>query len=111
MSLDLYLTVGACSHCGRSGEPVWDRNITYNLSTMWRAAGVPFSDEGIEGKRAADVLPALEASLVELRAKPVVYRAMNPANGWGVYEELVDLVGSMLDAARKHPESIVGTWR
>ena len=110
MSLDVYLTVGACSHCGRSGEQVWDRNITYNLSAMWRAAGVPF-DRGVEGKRAADVLPALEASLVELRANPVAYRVMNASNGWGVYEDLVGVVESMLDAARQHPEAIVGTWR
>lgn len=110
MSLDIYLKAKACEHCGRGDETVWQRNITYNLSTMWHLAGVPF-DRGIEGMPAKELEPALRRSLEMLRAEPDEYRRLNPANGWGSYEGLVEAVESMLYAVGAYPDAIVETWR
>jgi hypothetical protein len=111
MSLDIYLRVPPCGHCGRGDEEeVWQASPTYNLSPMWHSAGVPF-ERGVEGKTAAEILPRLASSLAELQANPEKYRAMNPPNGWGTYEQLIDVVSGMIKAARAHPLAVVGAWR
>lgn len=111
MSLGIYLHLPACAHCGRGDEQVFERSPTYNLGPMWRAAGLPFSDESIEGKAIADLLPVLEAGLANLRADPARFRAMNPPNGWGSYEGLCDVVERMIAAGQEHPTAVVRTWR
>ncbi len=39
MSLDFYLQDNYCGHCGR-GDEVFHRNITHNLGSMAKAAGI-----------------------------------------------------------------------
>lgn len=52
---------------------------------------------GAEGARfLADIVEALEAN-------PDRYRAMNPANGWGDYDSLVEKLRSMRDAVPEFP--------
>lgn len=110
MSLGIWLKIPACEHCGNDAHEVWGRSPTYNLYPMWKEAGCPF-EEGIEGKLGIELVPALEASLANLKADPSKFKAMNPANGWGNYEELVDVVETMIEAAKKYPKAKVGTWR
>jgi hypothetical protein len=110
VSLDISLTVGACEHCGRGGDEMWEGNITYNLSEMWRAAGLPYSED-IEGKPAREMLPRLETGLAALRAEPARFEAMNPPNKWGSYAGLLDFTTRLIDAAREYPEAIVTASR
>ena len=110
MSLGIYFNAPTCEHCKRGGDAVWSRSPTYNLREMWTSAGLPF-DEEIGGKRVAELLPKLEAGLAELLRDPTKYRAMNPPNGWGTYEGLVEVVESAIEAAKQYPDAIVSTWR
>lgn len=110
MSLGIWFKSVACEHCGRGDGDIWGRSPTYNLREMWEAAGVPFH-HGIEGQTAGSILPALEASLAELKSHPAKYTAMNPPNGWGTYDDLIEVVESAVEAARKHPNAIIRTWR
>lgn len=111
MSLGIYFDLPPCPHCkGTGGGTIWERSPTYNLSDMWEAAGVPF-DDGIEGQTAGSILPRLEASLAELKAHPAKYKAMNPPNGWGDYEGLVEVVESAILAAKQFPDAVISTWR
>lgn len=111
MSLDLSYDLDVCQHCGRHAERVFDKNITYNLGPMWRAAGLPFSDESIEGKPARDMLEPMRDGLVALLAEPEKFRAMNPSNGWGSYEGLVRFVEAAIAAADEYPDAIVRASR
>lgn len=110
MSLDIWFERLPCEHCKRGGETVWERSPTYNLANMWRAAGLPFSDD-IENKPAGELIPALERGIAALRADPAKFRAMEPANKWGTHEDLLEVAESCLAAAREYPTAIVTTWR
>lgn len=110
MALHIWFDNPPCVTCGHGGS-VWERNPTYNLGPMWQEAGLPFSDESIEGKPCFEMLPALEAGLAVLKAEPARFRKLNPPNGWGDYEGLVEVVESAIAAARKYPNAIVRCGR
>lgn len=93
---------------------VFDRNITHNLGKMANKAGIYYAmwrpDE--KGwKTAKDVLTTLEIGLVELQANPDKYKKLNPENGWGSYDDLVDFVEVYVDACRKYPEAVIEVSR
>lgn len=111
MSLDIYIVPNPCPHCKRGDESI-DVNITYNLSAMWRAAGLPFSErEAFDDKPLADSMPAIRAGLAALLTDPPKFRAMSPPNGWGTYEGLIKAVRRVIAAGEDHPNALVRTWR
>lgn len=111
MSLGIKLKLGTCSCSNRSAETVCAVDITYNLAEMWRAAGLPFSDENIEGMTGKDMGEALEEGLALLQADPERYKAFNPSNGWGTYEGLCDAVKQLLDACKQYPTATISCSR
>lgn len=76
---------------------------------MWRAAGLPF-DDNIGGKCVTEILPCLEAGLAELKRDPEKYRAMNSPDGWGTFEDLVEVTESAIAAAKQFPNATISTW-
>lgn len=93
---------------------VYSRNITHNLGTMAGAAGIYKAlwrpdENGIT--HAGQLVPLLEAGLTILRAEPDRFRALNPANGWGDYDGLLDFVEDYLSACRAHPDATVSVSR
>jgi hypothetical protein len=72
----------------------WRANSTHNLGPMGRAAGYP-------GHALMDGAPVTEAGGVfrkvaeALRSDPERFRAMNPENGWGTYEGLVEVMDTL----------------
>lgn len=93
---------------------VFDRNITHNLGKMADKAGIYYAmwrpDEK-NWKLAKDILTTLEIGLVELQANPAKYKKLNPENGWGSYEGLVDFVEEYVNACRKYPEAVIEVSR
>ena len=81
-------------------------NLTYNLSPMLWAAGMPAWREFI-GMRAGDAGPIWQAVADELRRDPDKYKAMNPANGWGDYEGAVKVISALAAACARHPSARV----
>lgn len=113
MSLDIRLIANVCPTCKR-GEVVYESNITHNLGAMAKAAGiydVLWRPEENWIKRAADMIPALEAGIEAMVADPARFRALNPPNGWGKYEGLLDLAVGVLCVAREWPEARVEASR
>lgn len=84
-------------------------NLTYNLSPMLWAAGMPAWKEFI-GKRAGDAGPIWQQVADELRRDPDKYRLLNPANGWGDYDQAVDVISRLALACRAHPDATVAGW-
>jgi hypothetical protein len=95
-------------------ETVFSANITHNLGKMADAAALQdalWEPETIPAVRAEDLIPALEAGLRRLQDSPHFFRKLNPANGWGNYEGLVEFVESYLAACRKWPHAEIRVSR
>lgn len=85
-------------------------NITHNLNNMAKAAGlyeVLWRPEEIGISTASQIIAPLEKGISELVANPDKYRAFNPSNGYGSYEDFVRFCRSVLDNCRKHPDAVI----
>lgn len=108
MSYDVWLEMDTG---GKEKAVAWDEgwNFTSNVSGMWRAAGTDLAEH--HGKRAADVIPELEAAIATLEADPERFKAMDSPNRWGTYESLVPALKRLLEGYREHPAATVAVWR
>lgn len=107
MSLDVYLTVS------RPTEVYW-RNITHNLNRMAAAAGVYthlWRPDELGIKQAGELIVPLREGLERLRSDPEKFKALNPENGWGSYEGLVNFVEEYLAACEETPDAEVRASR
>jgi hypothetical protein len=87
---------------------VFDHNITHNLGRMADEAGVYYAlwrPAEIGAKTAKDISPLLADGLNNLKANPDRFKKLNPQNGWGSYEGLVECVEQYLEACQAHPEA------
>lgn len=120
MSLDVYLKSNeeqthtcSCSKCGHEHivseyETLFDYNITHNLNKMAEAAGIYYHlwhPEKLGLNSAHQLIGPLESGLRKLKESPEIFKAYNPANGWGTYENLVDFVTKYLAACKAHPNA------
>jgi hypothetical protein len=103
-----------CPHCGgavghQTAGTIYTWDPTYNYGPMFRAAcGTDDGVRGWNGKTVAEVLPMLEAMYEALVADPRKFRALEPANKWGTYEELIPcLRDNVLPAFRGAPPDAV----
>lgn len=107
MSLDIYLEEV------RPTDVYW-ANITHNLNTMAREAGLYkalWRPEDIPINKAGDLVPLLEEGLERLKADPTRFRKFNAENGWGVYENLVEFVEKYLRACKENPSATIRVSR
>jgi len=106
MSLDVQLIV----ETEATKEVVFDRNITHNLATMAKEAGLYealWRPEEIKAQKASHLTPFLQKGLAELEDNRVKYEAFNPPNGWGNYDHLVDLAKDYLQHCRMFPDATI----
>jgi len=59
--------------------------------------------DGASGADGAELLDRIVNCLMEA---PEMFREMNPPNGWGDYDSLLDVLSVMRDAGRAHPTAI-----
>lgn len=103
MSLDVSLTA-----------ELFSGNITHNLSTMAKAAGLYralWRPDEIPASSAGDLIIPLDRGLSVLLSNPKEFQKLNPSNGWGDYEGLVRFVTEYLEACRKFPHAMVSACR
>lgn len=106
MSLDVLLSAMVKSN-------VFSGNITHNLGNMADAAGIYealWHPERIDIKTASQLIDPLKAGLDLLKSDPEKYKKLNPENGWGNYEGLVDFVERYLAACLEYPDAEIETW-
>lgn len=109
MSLDVYLELPPT-------EPVevYRANITHNLNTMAKAAGlyeVLWRPDELGFTRAYELIPLLTEGLAQLVARPEYFKTFNPKNGWGEYEGLCGFVEEYLRECRNYPHARVTVSR
>lgn len=93
---------------------VFEANITHNLASMAAAAGIYkhlWRPEELGITKAGELTAGLEEGLQRLLAEPDKYKAFNPSNGWGTYENLVFFVCNYINACRKNPDADVEVSR
>ncbi len=106
MSLDVYLEVG--------GQTAYEANITHNVNRMAEAVGCYqelWRPDEIGIERASQLIEPLKAGLIALVSDPLRFEALNPENGWGSYDGLVQFVTAYLKACIQHPDATVRVSR
>ena len=86
----------------------FEENVTYNLGTMMRRAGLhPKVLSGLTVKQAQPVFEQAEKLLSD---NPAYFQQFNPENGWGNYEGLMKLVRGMLAYMEQCPDNYIVRW-
>jgi hypothetical protein len=80
---------------------------TYNLSPMWRKAGVYQTSHDLDGRNAGQLAPILTAGLIDALRHRKEYEELNPSNGWGDYEGFVEILLRFTQLAWEHPTGTV----
>ena len=107
MSLDFSLR-------DKDGVTLYSRNITHNLGTMAKEAGIyeclwrP-EEHGIT--RACNVIAPLAAGVALLATEKARFEAFNSPNGWGMWEHFLPFCCDVLQACRDHPDALVDARR
>lgn len=107
MSLDVYLEAVRVT-------TIYERNITHNLNSMAEEAGIYkhlWRPEEIGITEAKQLIDPLRAGLKRLTDDPERFKKLNPENGWGDYDGLVDFVTEYLAACEKNPDAEVRVSR
>jgi hypothetical protein len=81
---------------------------TYNLSPMWRLAGV-FEDgsHDLDGMLAADLADRAARGLLRAVRYPTMFEEVNPSNGWGDFDGFVEILTRTAIRCAENPTGIV----
>jgi hypothetical protein len=112
MSLDVYLSIK--SNTLEIERELFSANITHNLNQMASMAGIYYylwRPEELAATKASDLIVPLTLGLARLRNNPKYYKTLNPENGWGNYEILVEFVSLYLSACKENPDADVSVSR
>jgi len=107
MSLDIYLRKMVLCN-------VYSSNITHNLGKMAEAAELYqhlWRPEELGVKTAGELIQPLTDGLARLKAGPDQFKKLNPENGWGDYDGLVEFVEGYLSACIEMPDAHVEACR
>jgi hypothetical protein len=89
-------------------EP-FDGNLTYNLGTMMRRAGI--HPEVMDGLTANVAQPVVGNAIAVLEANPEYFEQFNAPNGWGNFGGLVEWLTGLYHYLEQCPDDYVVSWR
>lgn len=101
MSYDIWIS---CAHCDSELEP--STNYTHNVGPMLHDAGIDWNGK-MNNLPVSEALPILEAGISKLESNPEYYRSMNPENGWGSYDGMMEWLAVIRKQMKAHPEGVV----
>lgn len=107
MSLDVCLTE-------LKPVEVFEANITHNLATMARAAGIYkhlWRPEELGILAARELIEPLRHGIEFMKADPEWFERFNSENGWGTYENFLPWVERYLAACERSPDARVSVSR
>jgi hypothetical protein len=113
MSLDVYLKMPACPHCGHSSEG-WSANITHNLTAMADEAGIykeVWRPEEVGITKASQLIEPLRKGIGLMKADRARFELHNSPNGWGLYENFLPWLEEYLKACEDNPDAEVEVSR
>lgn len=81
---------------------------TYNLTPLWREAGIFSASRDLDGRPVGPLAPILTAGLIDALRHRTKYEALNPKNGcWGDYDGFVEILTRFTRLAREHPTGTI----
>lgn len=81
---------------------------TYNLTPMWRLAGVfDGSSSDLDGILADVLADRAARGLMRAVSKPAEFNALNPANGWGHYQGFIEVLTLTAIVCAEHRDGVV----
>lgn len=105
MSYDVYMVIDAG---GDELATVCDVGIyTWNVSEMYYACLGDGGINSLKGKKGKTVIGKLRRAIRKMQDNPVVYKKLNPVNGWGDYPGAMKYLREILDACIKYPKATV----
>lgn len=107
MSADYWLTIDTGGPEPATVAEI--RNVTYNNGPVLRAAGFPDWHALIEAP-ASEAAGMLRSVADKLRSDPEQFKAYDPPNGWGGYEDAIDFVEDFAAKCAAHPRATIGGW-
>lgn len=93
---------------------VFEANITHNLNTMAKEAGIYkhlWRPEELGVKVANELIEPLKIGLQRLKDTPEYFKQFNPENGWGSYDVFVPWVEKYLAACKENPDAEISVNR
>lgn len=104
MGVSFWLQSKKCKECGnvKSTDFV---SITYNINRMWYEVCLDSRLIDIDNYSGKKSLKKLQIALNELKRKPELIK-LNPENGWGSYDLLINCVEKLIELAKEHPSWI-----
>ena len=82
---------------------VWDRNFTYNNSEILSEAfGRPFRE--LHGKKGFELAPLIAAAVLDITDKRALYELLEPPNGWGGINDVLDVLHRLALWCQEKPE-------
>lgn len=106
MSWDLCLVIDAGGESPAIIEEYED-NITWNLQEMLSKATKLDGFRTLDGMIAKYAIPILDTAIKDMKAKPKIYKKLNPHNGWGTYEVALDSLEKLLCACVENPKATI----
>lgn len=114
MSLDIYLVDKIYEDYTDEQECYWTGNITHNLNKMAMSISAYhylWRPEEVDVVYAKDNIVNLRQSIGYMYLNYEKLSEMNPENGWGNVDNLIDFTTEYLKACEKNPEAIIEVCR
>ncbi|MCK1999954.1 hypothetical protein MZM54_00975 [[Brevibacterium] frigoritolerans] len=89
------------------GANIFHKNITHNITPMWKEAGVYSALYESQGKNAKEVIPTLENGLSLMKDNPKRFSQLDAPNGWGKYKHAVPWLTELIDGFKKHSDGVI----
>lgn len=87
---------------------IFDRNITYNLAPMYyKCIDKELGFKKINNMSCKEALPILNSAINDLIENQEEYEKLNPENGWGTYDGLLEAIKDMRNCCEDNPDGII----
>lgn len=84
---------------------IYDANITYNLADMYyKAIDNELGLRKLDNIKCCEAVEILSKAIEDMVNNKKEYEKMNPANGWGSYDGLLNKLREMLEVCEKNPD-------
>lgn len=81
-------------------------DITYNLSTIYYQC-IDGGLKSLNEMSCKDALPILNEAIVNMIEYEEEYRELQPSNGWGTYDGLLEKLKDLRNCCENNPDGII----
>lgn len=94
----------------RKGVALYESNFTHNAADMARSAKLYTTLWHQKGMKAHLVAKRISSGIALMLDDPARFKAVEPANGWGTYDQFLEWLIELRTACNTHPHSIFRSY-